>query len=714
MKFHLTTKISALILTLLLATGCFSTSNPSESSSDEETQEGALGEISYEEPTSSDFIYYNDDEQLIVPVNMMLVLAEEEVPKSEIEDLATDLESEIIGEFDFIKLYQLETPSTNQAELDALIDEALEYEFVVDSGPLLPLVPKDVEGKSCTILDDFYTDGEASSAYEMIGLERAWKLINASGIKLKKVKVGVIDDGYNKASADGTNIQALNKDDERNADEDYNTHGTSVANTIGGSWENSGMRGVAGGLGENLEVNVSDAVGEYYDSITTADPDNPAHYVHTDGQAYIVNTLAEMKGQIEDGAEVINYSMGSTKLGPQNHLLNKIYRKFLNKMQEKYPKVIFIAAAGNDGDKGIPLDGTNNDMGGIPADNLVTVGALDSDGSLAYYSNSVTTGGEITLSAQGSNVPLGFNEDGTAYSADGTSFSTPQVSGAIAILKSINPNLTAKEIKEILKSTAQKTVDGIMVPHQAGAGVLRIDKAVSNQLKTVIGPTYNEEKLENLSTITATAQVDKEDHLHYYIQVNVPEVAAGGTDITATYSGNGMLGGGSSQQVFSPKNLDWDFSFLNPGDSSTLTFTRADSNACTKLHLKTMVPVALNAKGWWQAAGDTGSIDLVFMSTGGPVSGSWGGGDKYGAWFFDMEGNFEGGDGGAVSGTHQGGTSWAEIRSITGDWSGTVSLKEGNASGSITTYFSGTQSGSQITRTFNGTWYVEFPPLEMD
>jgi hypothetical protein len=704
-KIHLITKVSVLMLTLLLMSGCFG------ASADKKTQEGALGKISYEEPALSEMIYYNDDEDLPVPVNMMLVLAEDEVTQTEIEGLATDLESEIVGEFDFIKLYQLETSSTNQTELDALVDKALEYEFVIDSGPILPLVPKDVEGKSCTILDDFYTDGDASSAYEMVGLERAWKLINASGIKLNKVKVGVIDSGYNKASADGTNIQALNKDDERNADEDYNNHGTRVANTIGASWENSGMRGVAGGLGENLEVSVSDVMSkDLYDSTTTADPDNPAHYLHTDGQAYVLTTLAEMKSQIENGAEVINYSMGSKKIGPENHLTNKIYRKFLGKMQEKYPKVVFVAAAGNGGREGVPLDGTNNDMGGIPADNLVTVGALDGNGALAGYSNSVTTGGEITLSAQGSDVPLGFNEDGTAHSADGTSFSTPQVSAAVAILKSINPNLTAKEIKKILVSTTNKTIDGVFVPYQAGSGVLRLDKAVSNQLKAVIGPTYNEEKLENISTITASAKNDKEDHLHYYIQVNIPEVAAGGTDVTVTYSGNGMMTGGSTQHISGPGSLDWDFTFLNPGDSSTLTFTRADSKACIKLHLKTMKPVALNAKGWWKVAGDTGSIDLTFMSTGGPVSGSWGGGNEYARWFIDMIGDFDGGDGGAVQGTHSGVITVGEVNSIDGNWSGTVHLKEGKASGDITTLFD-TDYG---LRTFNGTWYVEFPPLEME
>ena len=45
---------------------------------------------------------------------------------------------------------------------------------------------------------------------------------------------------------------------------------------------------------------------------------------------------------------------------------------------------------------------------------------------------------------------VGTDENGQPIKANGTSFSAPQVTSAIALLQSINPKLTADEIKELL------------------------------------------------------------------------------------------------------------------------------------------------------------------------------------------------------------------------------------------------------------------------
>ena len=574
-----------------------------------------LGEYTYEEPDESNLINYNNDEYLPVPANMLLVLAKDEASQEQINSLTLDLQGEIVGEFDFIKLYQIKTNSQTQEELDSLMQKAQSYEFVEDAGPMLPLVGKDVTGESCKILDDMYTDPKNATPYEMIGLQRAWDLIHASGIKLNPVKVGVVDTGYNDETADGkkgTKIQALTKSDNKDAPDDYNTHGTSVANVIGASWDNGGMRGVAGGLGDKLEINIASLqkTKSKYTPIPTGDPNDPSHYIHSDGQAYLVNNFAEIKKQIENGAEVINYSWGSAKPGSQNHLDNAVTKKFLQKMQEKYPKVVFVAAAGNEGYelmedpktkkqywvKGTPLDGTNYDMGGTKADNLITVAALDSQGKNAWFTNTVTGNGEITLAAQGTDVPLGANKDGTTYAADGTSFSTPQVSGAVAILKSINPNLTAKEIKDILTSTADTKItnpkllpDGVKeqaISQNVGGKVMRLDKAVLSQLKVILGEKFDETKLENIARITATATSDKQDPLHFDIEASIPDVWESGTDVSVTFTGEGSLGGMSKQHISSAGNLNWDWRFLNEKNSARLTITRQDSGACTTLVLK--------------------------------------------------------------------------------------------------------------------------------
>lgn len=582
---------------------------------DQKPEKSKLGDYSSKDPEQENIINYNDDPELEVPANMLLILVKDGTKESEVEKLAGDIGGEIVGKFEYIGLYQIETASTNQKELDDLIAKAAEYEFVENSGPMMPLVSKDIAGKPCKILDDMYGDQKAASAYEMIGLERAWDLIRASGISLNEVTVGVVDTGLNDETSDGkkgTKIRVLDKSDKKDDAKDYNTHGTSTSNVIGASWENGGMRGVAGGLGEKLKVNVSSLTKAKlsYKPITKADPNNPAHIVTTSGKAYLVDTFDEIKKQIDSGAQVINYSWGSVKPGAQNAFDNATYKKFLAKMQADYPKVVFVAAAGNEGYElqtdpltgnkswvaGTPLDGSNYDMGGTKADNLITVGSLNGDGTNSWFTNTATGNGEVTLAAQGSDVALGTNADGTTYFASGTSFSTPQVSGAAAILKAINPDLTAKEIKDILVRTADtKLTNPNLLPKgvkeqaiDAGVGgrVMRLDKAVLDQLKVKLGDKFDEKKLENIAKITATAKADKTDPLHFTILAELPAVGDKGADINVKFTGEGSLGGLSTQHISSAGSLDWDWRFLSEKNSAMVTITRMDSGACSRLSLK--------------------------------------------------------------------------------------------------------------------------------
>ena len=60
----------------------------------------------------------------------------------------------------------------------------------------------------------------------------------------------------------------------------------------------------------------------------------------------------------------------------------------------------------------------------------------------------------------------------------GTSFSTPIVSGVCALMKSINPDLTVREVKNIIQATADPIIDEYNYPGQLGAGRINAYKAV--------------------------------------------------------------------------------------------------------------------------------------------------------------------------------------------------------------------------------------------
>ncbi len=154
-----------------------------------------------------------------------------------------------------------------------------------------------------------------------------------------------------------------------------------------------------------------------------------------------------------------------------------------------------VFSAGNSG----AGNGTLNPYSVAPW--VISVGAVDEKGKLADFSSRGIFGNQIhkpTVAATGVNVVslrstvsqtgiLGV-ATGTDLqrltpgelpfytTASGTSFSAPQVAGAIALMLETNPNLTPAEIKEILQRTA--TPLPAYFQHEVGAGVLNTHAAV--------------------------------------------------------------------------------------------------------------------------------------------------------------------------------------------------------------------------------------------
>lgn len=108
--------------------------------------------------------------------------------------------------------------------------------------------------------------------------------------------------------------------------------------------------------------------------------------------------------------------------------------------------VLFLAAAGN--------DGCSNCIGNpwkTQAANVVIVSATDANDAAASFTSK---GPEVDISAPG--VDIGSSTSGTAdyHYMSGTSMSTPYVTGTAALIKSLNPSMTASQIASRLTSTA--------------------------------------------------------------------------------------------------------------------------------------------------------------------------------------------------------------------------------------------------------------------
>lgn len=155
-----------------------------------------------------------------------------------------------------------------------------------------------------------------------------------------------------------------------------------------------------------------------------------------------------------------------------------------------------VVSAGNTGDG----NGTLNPYATAPW--VVSVGATDDKGNLAKFSSRGRFGDPMqdpTIVAPGVNVvglrslvsqtgitgltPLGTDLQRLSLSeipfyttASGTSFSAPQVAGAIAMMLEANPQLSPHEVKETLQLTATPLTKNYR--HEVGAGMLNTYAAV--------------------------------------------------------------------------------------------------------------------------------------------------------------------------------------------------------------------------------------------
>jgi subtilisin family serine protease len=134
----------------------------------------------------------------------------------------------------------------------------------------------------------------------------------------------------------------------------------------------------------------------------------------------------------------------------------------VTKITDRYPKVLIVASAGN--------SGTTEKMYPAAFEPVVAVGALTSDKKPAEFTN---RGDWVDCSAVGVGIISTFvigteppekRADATdvCFKPDswglwsGTSFSAPQIAGAVARLCEINPDATPREVFDAWKDTMEQ------------------------------------------------------------------------------------------------------------------------------------------------------------------------------------------------------------------------------------------------------------------
>ncbi|MHB1341267.1 MAG: S8 family serine peptidase [Coriobacteriia bacterium] len=547
-----------------------------------------------------------------VPANQICVMLTEGSNRKDAEKVAEVVGGTVVGEVEFVSLFQIEFAGATEADLVAALQTAEGVEGVDYAFPNQQVYSDaEIWGKRVDAYDDPIYGGGAGDGYKAMGVSKAWTYIRGAGVDLNNVKVGVVDDGLympgegveNEFEGGKVNIEFPDPAAGENASPEVwdngttnpaGSHGTGVSTIIGANPDNGGPSGVAGPLGNKLTISmINHYTGQYGNTETAPDPNDPTKFVWSNGKTYVDGSLVALTKQVSNGAKVINCSWGNSEAST---ITVAAYNRFFTKMAAEHPDVLFVCSGGNGGKV---MKGANRIPSGLKLPNMITVGALDNDGKTADYADKASDDYEITLGAPGTQQVVGTGTNGGPEKQDGSSFAAPQVTAAAAILKSLNPKLSAGDIKQILTATARPGVPNtsgdpnasskLVNKGEMGAGIVALDEAVLkviNDLRVAKGlPVLTAEMLEQMGVVDAVAITGAQGE--YTVKGIVKAAGEKGVDVKIEVFGeNSGVGGKTEQSLTGAGEAKWGVTL--PEDKGTIKVTRLDNGAASVITIESI------------------------------------------------------------------------------------------------------------------------------
>ncbi|MNI27413.1 Subtilisin [compost metagenome] len=242
-----------------------------------------------------------------------------------------------------------------------------------------------------------------------IGAPETWSVSTGH-----QIRIGVIDTGadYSHPDLQHSLARGINLLNQMTLPYDDNGHGTHIAGTIAAAGGSKGMMGVAP---RSLIY--------------------PVKAFDHNGSAYVSDIILGIDWCVRNHMQIINMSFG---MKSKSQSLQNIIRKAYG------AGIIVVASSGNDKrSKGVDY----------PAryPHTISVGATTRDGRIASFSNH---GSYIDIYAPGEKITSCWLGGGY-HEMNGTSMATSHVSGSIALLLALRPDLKPSEIKRRLRRTAR-------------------------------------------------------------------------------------------------------------------------------------------------------------------------------------------------------------------------------------------------------------------
>ncbi|MCD7765168.1 MAG: S8 family serine peptidase [Lachnospiraceae bacterium] len=443
---------------------------------------------------TEDHIVLDTDEWVIYVDELVDVFLTEELSGAEKQELAAQVNGTIVTDISgIVNMMQILVDETDYAGICEYVDILNENETVRSAAYDTPYYMEenytDTNPWSSlgwefddTVADSFHLDyehlleGDESNPdgrnwwAEAIGAYTAWSY---EEYFQSDVAVGIIDTGFQLDHPDMDGIIMLEGYENSAAD-----HGTMVASIVCALNNDIGLRGVASSDNYNLQI-------YGFDWTPVTDNKDSSEY-----KSYLTSGtyIEAIKVMVEKGTKVINnsYNYSVSSWGEFHSNFKNIFKSYDNYLTsirnaadktaedciqlmidllEAGQDVLIVQTAGNDSVDASLYGGyfssvRQNLFSGDELSeyaeiisHILIVGAVENNTTdegeylMASFSN---YGSTVVICAPGVDV---FGADVNGYTHDdGTSFSAPMVTGAAALLWSIEPSLTASEVRGYLLS----------------------------------------------------------------------------------------------------------------------------------------------------------------------------------------------------------------------------------------------------------------------
>ncbi len=288
-------------------------------------------------------------------------------------------------------------------------------------------VPESKAPKMKTDFSSSVNDPLSEQQWNMQALDMSayYDLFKSNKYKPQKTaKLFILDSGVNARHEDlKSNFESHASKDRSSNESDSNGHGTHCA-------------GVAAAITNNGVGIASMNPGSEWVTVSSVKVMNNFGF---GTQARIIEGIIEA---VDAGADVISMSLG----GKSTQVKEEAYYDAIDYADSH--GVIIVAAAGNNAGDAAEIIPANSDK-------IITVTALDKELKKAQFSNYITNT-NYGIAAPGVSIMSPWK--GGRYAAlDGTSMAAPHVSGLVAVMRSLDSELTTQQAFNILDQTGVKT-----------------------------------------------------------------------------------------------------------------------------------------------------------------------------------------------------------------------------------------------------------------